>query len=91
MNFVFSFFCFLECFDFFLEFFSFFLIESIIFGFFGRDFFVIFISSEIEEVVRNSTRAVVLRERRHCGEIAGSELTASRLMQTMAGGHVPHE
>ncbi len=52
---------------------------------------VIFISSEIEEIVRNSTRAVVLRERRQCGELAGGDLTAARLMQTMAGGHTAHE
>jgi galactofuranose transport system ATP-binding protein len=52
---------------------------------------VIFISSEIEEVVRNSTRAVVLRERRQCGALAGDELSVSRLMQAMAGGHTHHE
>jgi len=52
---------------------------------------VIFISSEIEEVVRNCTRAIVLRERRACGELAGGDLTTPRLIQAMAGGHMTHE
>jgi len=52
---------------------------------------VLLISSEIEEVVRNSTRVLVLRERRRCGEFSGEALTAPALMQAMAGGHQPHE
>jgi monosaccharide-transporting ATPase len=52
---------------------------------------VLFISSEIEEIVRNSSRVVVLRERRHAGEFAGADITTPRLMQAMAGGHVRHE
>jgi simple sugar transport system ATP-binding protein len=52
---------------------------------------VIFISSEIEEVARNSTRAVVLRERRKCAELAGNDLAPEQLMKAMAGGHEPHE
>ncbi|MEN9404029.1 MAG: Ribose import ATP-binding protein RbsA [Verrucomicrobiota bacterium] len=52
---------------------------------------VIFISSEIEEIVRNSTRALVLRERRPCGEIAGDKLNVNDLMKAMAGGHTKHE
>jgi simple sugar transport system ATP-binding protein len=52
---------------------------------------VIFISSEIEEVVRNSSRVVVLRERRKAGEFSGAEIETPRVMQAMAGGHVPHE
>jgi len=48
---------------------------------------VIFISSEIEEVARNSTRVVVLRERRQCGELNGAEITPDKLMKAMAGGH----
>ncbi len=52
---------------------------------------VLFISSEIEEVVRNSTRVVVLRERRRVGEFAAGEATADKLMAAMAGGHIEHE
>ena len=48
---------------------------------------VLFISSEIDEVVRNCSRVLVLRERRLTGEVAGAELNSERLMQLMAGTH----
>jgi monosaccharide-transporting ATPase len=48
---------------------------------------VLFISSEIDEVVRNCSRVLVLRERRLTGEVAGADLTSERLMQMMAGHH----
>ena len=48
---------------------------------------VLLISSEIEEIVRNSTRVVVLRERRKTGEVVGAEIEPGRLMRAMAGGH----
>jgi simple sugar transport system ATP-binding protein len=47
---------------------------------------VLFISSEIEEVVRNSGRVVVLRERHKAGELTGAEIDTHRLMRIMAGG-----
>ena len=55
---------------------------------------VLFISSEIEEVVRNCGRAIVLRERRQAGEVAGADLNGGTLMRLMAGtpaaaGEVP--
>jgi galactofuranose transport system ATP-binding protein len=47
---------------------------------------VLLISSEIEEIVRNCARVLVLRERRAAGEfVAGPDLTPERLMHTMAG------
>ncbi len=52
----------------------------------GEGIAVIFISSEIEEVARNSTRAIVLRERRKCAELSGNELAPEQLMKAMAGG-----
>jgi simple sugar transport system ATP-binding protein len=52
---------------------------------------VLFISSEIEEVVRNSTRIVVLRERRKVAELAGGEIDLRRLLHEMAGATPPHE
>jgi simple sugar transport system ATP-binding protein len=52
---------------------------------------VLFISSEIEEVVRNSTRIVVLRERRKVAELAGGEIDLRRLLHEMAGATLPHE
>ena len=48
---------------------------------------VLFISSEIDEVVRNCSRVLVLRERRLTGELAGSDLNPERLMHLMAGTH----
>jgi monosaccharide-transporting ATPase len=48
---------------------------------------VLFISSEIDEVVRNCSRVLVLRERRLAGELAGAEITSERLMRLMAGTH----
>ncbi len=52
---------------------------------------VLFISSELDEIVRNSTRVVVLRERRHAAEFTGTDLNAPRVMQAMAGGHQAHD
>jgi monosaccharide-transporting ATPase len=52
---------------------------------------VLFISSELEEIVRNSTRVLVLRERRAAGEFTGEQICAPTLMRAMAGGHQPHE
>jgi monosaccharide-transporting ATPase len=48
---------------------------------------VLLISSEIEEIVRNCSRVIVLRERKLEGEIAAADLTPERLMRVMAGGH----
>jgi simple sugar transport system ATP-binding protein len=48
---------------------------------------VLFISSEIDEVVRNCSRVLVLRERRLTGEIAGENINSERLMHMMAGTH----
>jgi simple sugar transport system ATP-binding protein len=46
---------------------------------------VLFISSEIEEVVRNSTRIAVLRERRKVAELTGAEIDLHRLLREIAG------
>jgi simple sugar transport system ATP-binding protein len=48
---------------------------------------VLFISSEIDEVVRNCSRVLVLRERRLAGEVAGDGLDVHNLMHLMAGTH----
>jgi simple sugar transport system ATP-binding protein len=52
---------------------------------------VLFISSELEEIVRNSTRVLVLRERRAAGEFTGEQINAPTLMHAMAGGHQSHD
>jgi simple sugar transport system ATP-binding protein len=49
---------------------------------------VLLISSELEEIIRNCARVLVLRERRMAGEVgAGPELTTEGLMRRMAGTH----
>jgi ABC-type sugar transport system, ATPase component len=48
---------------------------------------VLFISSELDEIVRNSTRVLVLRDRRPAGEFTGAQISAPPLMQAMAAGH----
>ncbi len=66
-------------------------IEQIVAKLRGEGVAVIFISSEIEEIVRTSSRVIVLRERRKAGEFSGADINTPRLMQAMAGGHVTHE
>jgi monosaccharide-transporting ATPase len=48
---------------------------------------VLFISSEIEEVVRTCSRVMVMRERRLTGEVTGDGITTEHLMAMMAGTH----
>ncbi|HTO04443.1 MAG TPA: ATP-binding cassette domain-containing protein, partial [Opitutus sp.] len=52
---------------------------------------VLFISSELEELVRNSSRVLVLREHRPAGEFADADISVPNLMHAMAGGHIAHE
>ncbi len=48
---------------------------------------VLFISSELDEIVRNSTRVLVLRDRRPAGEFTSAQIATPTLMQAMAAGH----
>ena len=45
---------------------------------------VLFISSELEEVVRNCQRVLVLRDRKKIGELAGDEIDEHRIMGMIA-------
>jgi monosaccharide-transporting ATPase len=45
---------------------------------------VLFISSELEEVVRQSQRVVVLRDRRKVGEVEGAEISVGKIMALIA-------
>jgi simple sugar transport system ATP-binding protein len=47
---------------------------------------VLFISSELEEVVRSSQRVVVLRDHRKIAELAGDQISLGAIMATIAGG-----
>jgi len=60
-------------------------IEQLIAKLRGEGMAVLFISSEIEEVVRNSTRISVLRERRKVADMNGAEIDLHRLLHEMAG------
>ena len=46
---------------------------------------ILFISSELEEVVRDSQRVIVLRDRRKAGEMTGEQITEKAVMHTIAG------
>jgi monosaccharide-transporting ATPase len=46
---------------------------------------ILFISSELEEVVRDSQRVIVLRDRAKVGELTGSQITEQSIMHTIAG------
>jgi simple sugar transport system ATP-binding protein len=46
---------------------------------------VLFISSELEEVVRSCERVVVLRDRAKVGELRGDQITEESIMHTIAG------
>ena len=46
---------------------------------------IIFISSELEEVVRRSHRVLVLRDRKVVGELTGEQISEQRIMHTIAG------
>jgi monosaccharide-transporting ATPase len=45
---------------------------------------LLFISSELDEVVRCSTRVAVLRDRRKVTELTGSEINENTIMHTIA-------
>jgi simple sugar transport system ATP-binding protein len=45
---------------------------------------VIFISSELEEVIRCSNRVVVMRDRQKVGELTGKDIAEDNIMQTIA-------
>jgi monosaccharide-transporting ATPase len=46
---------------------------------------ILFISAELDEVARRSTRILVLRDRRVVGELRGPDLTEHTIMRTIAG------
>lgn len=48
---------------------------------------VLFISSEIEEMLRTCNRMVVLRDQEKIGELSHDEITQNRIMEAIAGGH----
>ena len=51
-----------------------------------RGMAVVFISSEMDEMVRTCTKLVVLRDRRKVAELTGDEVSADAVMRAIAGG-----
>jgi simple sugar transport system ATP-binding protein len=47
---------------------------------------IVFISSELEEVVRTCRRVVVLRDRRKVGELVGEQVSEQGIMNLVATG-----
>ena len=47
---------------------------------------VLFISSELEEVIRVSDRVAVLRDRKKVKELHGEQINQQQIMKAMAGG-----
>ena len=45
---------------------------------------ILFISSELEEVVRSCSRVLVLRDRRQVAELRGAEITEPAIMRAIA-------
>ena len=60
-------------------------IENIVHDLAARGVAVLFISSELEEVVRRSHRVLVLRDRKPVGELAGDEVGMSNVLSMIAG------
>lgn len=52
----------------------------------GQGMAVVFISSEIEEMLRTCDRMVVMRDSAKVGELYGEEMNQSSIMSTIAGG-----
>ena len=48
---------------------------------------ILFISSELPEVVKCCDRVIVLRDRNIIGELDGDEIEESNIMKTIAGGY----
>jgi len=47
---------------------------------------ILFISSDLEEIVRNSHRVVVLRDRRKIAEMQGTDISETNIMHAIAHG-----
>ena len=59
-------------------------IEELIQTLRGEGMSILLISSELEEVVRNSQRVVVLRDREKLGELSGEELSEQKILHVIA-------
>lgn len=62
-------------------------IEKLVAGLREEGTSVLFISSELEEVVRSCERVLVLCDRRKAGELSGEEISEQNIMRTIAEYH----
>jgi monosaccharide-transporting ATPase len=60
-------------------------VEKLIASLRDRGMSIIFISSELEEVVRDSQRVIVLRDRSKVAELTADDITEKRIMLAIAG------
>lgn len=60
-------------------------IEKLVQSLRAKGMAILFISSELEEVVRGCQKVIVLRDRAKAGELAGNEISEQAIMHTIAG------
>ncbi len=61
-------------------------IEGLVYQLCADGMAILFISSELDEVLRDSHRVIVMRDRKKVGELSGEHLTSNELMNTIAAG-----
>ena len=66
-------------------------IQKLVLKLSGAGMSVVFISSEVEEMLRTCSRMIVLRDGKKVGELSGEELNQESVMKTIAGGEGSHE
>ncbi len=59
-------------------------IEKLMASLRGEGMAILFISSELEEIVRDSQRVVVMRDRKQIGQLTGEEITEPAIMHMIA-------
>jgi simple sugar transport system ATP-binding protein len=64
-------------------------LEKLIASLRQRGMAILFISSELEEVMRDSQRVIVLRDRRVVTELSGEDVTVDNVMRAIAGDQGP--
>ena len=62
------------------------LIQKLVVELAKKGMAVVFISSEIEEMLRTCDRMVVMRDSTKVGELYGDEMNQASIMATIAGG-----
>lgn len=61
-------------------------IQKLILSLSGQGMSILFISSELSEVVRCSQRVAILRDRMKIGELTGDQINEQSIMHTIAEG-----